>query len=88
MVGTGTAGVISALKAQGYDARLTVALHDLLEAHRAMLVSGQVTYVLHQDLHYAVLSATRMLRALCESVRGALSVSSPRVEIMTAENLA
>jgi LacI family transcriptional regulator len=53
-----------------------------------MLVSGQVTFVLHQDLHYAVLSATRMLRALCESLRGALAVSSPRVEIMTAENLA
>jgi LacI family transcriptional regulator len=88
VVGSGTSGVISALKAQGYDDRLTVVLHDLLEAHRTMLVSGQVTYVLHQDLHYAVLSTTRMLRALCESMRGALSVSSPRVEIMTAENLA
>ena len=88
VVGTGSVGVLRALKAEGHDARLTVAVHDLLEAHRAMLVSGQVTYVLHQDLHYAVLSATRMLRALCESLRGALSVGSPRVEIMTAENLA
>lgn len=88
VVGSGTSGVVNALKAQGYDARLTVALHDLLETHRAMLVSGQVTYVLHQDLHYAVLSATRMLRALCESLRGGLAVSSPRLEIMTAENLA
>jgi LacI family transcriptional regulator len=53
-----------------------------------MLVSGHVTFVLHQDLHYAVQAATRMLRSLCESLRGALSVGSPRVEIMTAENLA
>ena len=88
VVGTGTSGVLAALKSQGHGPALTVTVHDLLEAHRAMLVSGQVTYVLHQDLHYAVLSATRMLRALCESLRGALAVSSPRVEIMTAENLA
>jgi LacI family transcriptional regulator len=88
VVGSGTAGVVRALKAAGYDATLTVAVHDLLDAHRAMLVSGEVTYVLHQDLHYAVLSATRMLRALCESLRGALSVGNPRVEIITAENLA
>lgn len=88
VVGSGSAGVLRALKSEGYDATLTVAVHDLLEAHRAALVSGQVTYVLHQDLHYAVLSAARMLRALCESLRGALSLGSPRVEIMTAENLA
>ena len=88
VVGSGSIGVLRALKAEGYDSRLTVAVHDLLEAHRALLVTGQITYVLHQDLHYAVLSATRMLRALCESLRGALSVGSPRVEIMTAENLA
>lgn len=88
VAGPGTAGVLRALKAAGYGSGLTVAVHELLEAHRSMLVSGQVTYVLHQDVHYAVLSATRMMRALCEAVRGALSVGSPRVEIMTAENLA
>jgi len=88
VVGGGSNGVMRALKSDGYGCTLTVAVHDLLEAHRAMLVSGQVTYVLHQDLHYAVQAATRMLRALCESLRGALSVGNPRVEIMTAENLA
>ncbi|MBL8328373.1 MAG: LacI family DNA-binding transcriptional regulator [Rubrivivax sp.] len=88
VVGAGSAGVLAALKAQAYDGQLTVAVHELLEAHRAMLVSGQVTYVLHQDLHYAVMTAARMLRALCESLRGAMAVSSPGVEIMTAENLA
>jgi LacI family transcriptional regulator len=88
VVGRSSAGVMAALKAEGYDSQCTVAVHDLLEAHRAMLVSGQVSYVLHQDQHYAVMSATRILRALCESLRGALAVNSPGVEIMTAENLA
>jgi LacI family transcriptional regulator len=88
VVGRGSAGVLAALKAEGYDGQFTVAVHDLLEAHRAMLVSGQVSYVLHQDQHYAVMSATRILRALCDSLRGALAVNSPGVEIMTAENLA
>jgi LacI family transcriptional regulator len=43
--------------------------------------------VLHQDLHYGVIAAARVLRGLCENVRGALNVVQPRVEILTAENL-
>jgi LacI family transcriptional regulator len=86
LVGAGTQGVCRALQARATAP--TVAAHDLLEVHRAMLVAGRLTYVLHQDVHYAVMTATRVLRALCEGVRGALSVSNPRVEIMTAENLA
>jgi LacI family transcriptional regulator len=43
--------------------------------------------VLHQDIHYCVLTAARVLRARCENVRGALNVVQPRVEILTAENL-
>jgi len=43
--------------------------------------------VLHQDIHYCISTAARVLRALCESVRGALNVVQPRVEILTAENL-
>ena len=88
IVGAGTHGVSRALQLLGYDGSLTVAVHDLLEVHRAMLVSNAVTYVLHQDVHYAVMAATRVLRALCDGVRGALSVSNPHVEIVTAENLA
>jgi LacI family transcriptional regulator len=34
------------------------------------------------------MNAARVLRALCEGVRGALSVVQPKVEILTAENLA
>jgi LacI family transcriptional regulator len=52
-----------------------------------MLANGDMAYVLHQDIHYCVLTAARVLRGLCENVRGALSVVQPRIEILTAENL-
>jgi LacI family transcriptional regulator len=87
-VGPGSHGVARALRELGYDGSLGFAVHDLLEAHRALLVAGTVSYVLHQDVHYAVLTAARVLRLLCEGVRGALAVSNPRVEILTVENLA
>jgi LacI family transcriptional regulator len=61
--------------------------HGFTALHQAMLVSGALTYVLHQDLHYGVIAAARVLRGLCENVRGALNVVQPRVEILTAENL-
>jgi LacI family transcriptional regulator len=87
-VGPGSHGVSRALQEFGYGPDLGFVVHDLLEAHRALLVSGSVSYVLHQDVHYSVLAAARVLRLLCEGVRGALAVSNPRVEILTAENLA
>jgi LacI family transcriptional regulator len=87
-VGPGSFGIGRALAELGYGHELTFAAHDLLEVHRSMLISGAITYVLDQDVHYAITSAARVLRALCDGVRGALSVSHPRVEILTAENLA
>jgi len=87
-VGPGSHGVQRALAEHGYDSSLGVVAHDLLDVHRAMLISGALTFVLHQDVHYAVTTAARVLRALCEGVRGALAVSNPRVDILTAENLA
>lgn len=87
-VGPGSHGIGRALQEFGYDSTLPVVVHDLLEAHRSMLVSGGASFVLHQDVHYAVLTAAKVLRLLCEEVRGALAVSNPRVEILTAENLA
>jgi LacI family transcriptional regulator len=87
-VGPASHGIARALAEHGYGHELTFAAHDLLEVHRSMLISGAVTYVLDQDVHYAITSAARVLRALCDGVRGALSVSHPRVEILTAENLA
>ena len=87
-VGPGSHGVSRALQEFGYDSSLGFAVHDLLEMHRSLLVANVVSYVLQQDVHYAVMTAAKVLRLLCEEVRGALAVSNPRIEIITAENLA
>lgn len=86
-VGAGTAGVVQALLANASSHRPGLIAHDFTDEHQALLVGGALSYVLHQDIHYCVLTAARVLRNLCENVRGALSVVQPRVEILTAENL-
>jgi LacI family transcriptional regulator len=86
-VGAGSVGVVRALDALGIAEQVAVVAHDFTEQHRALLSSGGFAYVLHQDIHYCVLAAARVLRALCENVRGALNVVQPRFEILTAENL-
>jgi LacI family transcriptional regulator len=86
-VGSGSAGVARALAGAGLSAQVGVAVHDFTEEHRGLLGAGALSYVLHQDIHYCVLTAARVLRALCENVRGALNVVQPRIEILTAENL-
>jgi LacI family transcriptional regulator len=86
-VGTGSAGLARALDGAGLAGLAPMAAHDLTEAHRVLLSSGGFAYLLTQDIHYCVGAAARVLRALCENVRGALSVVQPRVEILTAENL-
>jgi LacI family transcriptional regulator len=86
-VGSGSAGLVRALEAAGLSGTVGVAAHDFTDDHRALLGSGGLSYVLSQDIHYCVLAAARVLRALCENVRGALNVVQPRVEILTAENL-
>ena len=86
-VGSGTAGVVWALADMGLEHSQGLVAHDFTELHRSLLISGELAYVLHQDNHYCVLSAARVLRGLCENVRGALNVVQPRVEILTAENL-
>ena len=86
-VGSGSAGVARALHAAGLAAQVGVVAHDFTEEHRALLGANGLSYVLHQDIHYCVLTAARVLRALCENVRGALNVVQPRIEILTAENL-
>jgi LacI family transcriptional regulator len=87
-IGPGSHGVSRALQEFGYDSSLGFVVHDLLEMHRSLLVSNVVSYVLQQDMHYAIMTAAKVLRLLCEEVRGALAVSNPRIEILTAENLA
>lgn len=86
-VGSGSAGLARALETAGLGSPVGFAAHDFTDAHRALLGSNGLSYVLHQDIHYCVLAAARVLRALCENVRGALNVVQPRVEILTAENL-
>ena len=87
-VGSGSAGVARALEsARPGRQRAGVVAHDLTDEHRSLLGANGLAYVLHQDIHYCVLTAARVLRALCENVRGALNVVQPRVEILTAENL-
>lgn len=87
-VGPGSHGVSRALQELDQDYAPGFVVHDLLEMHRTLLVSNVVSYVLHQDVYYSVMTAARVLRLLCEEVRGALAVSNPRIEILTVENLA
>jgi LacI family transcriptional regulator len=86
-VGAGGAGVARAISDCGLGDCAGVIAHDVTDEHRHLLGAGKLHYLLHQDIHYCVLAAARVLRALCENVRGALNVVQPRVEILTAENL-
>jgi LacI family transcriptional regulator len=86
-VGGATAGTAKALALLGLTTEVPLVAHDLTSTHQTMLVDGALAFVLHQDVHYCVLTAARTLRGLCENIRGAPSVVQPRVEILTAENL-
>jgi LacI family transcriptional regulator len=86
-VGSGSIGMARALGDAGLADTVAMIAHDLSDQHRALLSSGGFAYLLTQDIHYCVGAAARVLRALCENVRGALNVVQPRVEILTAENL-
>jgi LacI family transcriptional regulator len=86
-VGSGSAGVARAIESLGLTGGVGVVAHDFTDEHRALLGANGLAYVLHQDIHYCISAAARVLRALCENVRGALNVVQPRIEILTAENL-
>ncbi len=86
-VGCGSAGLARALAGAGLGGLAGMVAHDLTDEHRTLLSGGGFAYLLTQDIHYCVGVAARVLRALCENVRGALNVVQPRVEILTAENL-
>ena len=87
VVGSGAAGVARALADVGIGQHAAIAAHDFTDEHRTLLATDRLAFVLHQDIHYCVLAAARVLRASCENVRGALNVVQPRIEILTAENL-
>jgi LacI family transcriptional regulator len=86
-VGIASDGVARALQSLDIGSEIAMVAHDLSDEHRALLARGDFAYLLHQDIRYCVLTAARVLRALCENVRGALNVVQPRIEILTAENL-
>lgn len=86
-VGAGSAGVARALAALGLQSQVSVIAHDVTDLHRSLLGSDQLAYVLDQNIHYCVLSAAKVLQALCENVRGAIRVAPPQLNILTAENL-
>jgi LacI family transcriptional regulator len=86
-LGAGADGVAAALSTWGLATSVGVVAHDATQAHVDLLAGGGVAYVLHQDIHYSVLAAARILRGLCDNVRGALNVVQAKVEILTAENL-
>lgn len=86
-VGSGSVGVARAIESLGLTGSVGVVAHDFSDEHRALLGANGLAYVLHQDIHYCISAAARVLRALCENVRGALNVVQPRIEILTAENL-
>jgi LacI family transcriptional regulator len=86
-VGGAIKGVSRALKTLNITAQVPLIAHDLTVSNQSMLLDGSLAYALHQDVHYCVLTAARVLRGLCDNVRGAPSVVQPRVEILTAENL-
>ncbi|MES1162454.1 MAG: LacI family DNA-binding transcriptional regulator, partial [Rhizobacter sp.] len=78
-VGSGSVGLVRALQALELAGTVGLVAHDFTDTHRSLLGSGPLSYVLHQDIHYCVLTAARVLRALCENVRGALNVVQPRI---------
>ena len=86
-VGSGSGGVARAIESLGLTGHVGVVAHDFTDEHRSLLGANGLAYVLHQDIHYCISAAARVLRALCENVRGALNVVQPRIEILTAENL-
>ena len=77
-VGSGSAGVARAIESLGLTGSVGVVAHDFTDEHRALLGANGLAYVLHQDIHYCISTAARVLRALCENVRGALNVVQPR----------
>lgn len=92
-VGSATLGVVAAVQALRRSHKthggnsIPIVAHDFSDVHRRLLESGALAYVLAQDIHYCVQSATRVLQALCGNVRGAIDAVPPRIEILTAENL-
>jgi LacI family transcriptional regulator len=86
-VGCASSGVLKGLVQDGGTTSIGSVAHDLTQENHQLLIGGELSYLLHQDIYYCVTTAAKVLQALCENVRGALKVAQPRIEILTAENL-
>ncbi len=86
-IGSCTYGVMRALRSAGAGLDCASVAHDLTEGNRRLLAAGSLSFVLHQDLHDCVMTATKALLALRESLRGPPIAVPPRLEIFTSENL-
>lgn len=86
-IGSCTYGVMRALRSAGVGPDCASVAHDLTEGNRRLLAAGTLSFVLHQDLHDCVMTATKALLALRESLRGPPIAVPPRLEIFTSENL-
>jgi LacI family transcriptional regulator len=86
-IGSCAYGVTRAVRAAGFGADFASVAHDLSEGNRRLLVNGSLSFVLHQDVHDCVMTATKALLALRESLRGPPIAVPPRLEILTSENL-
>ena len=49
-VGSGSVGVTRALESAGLTSEIGIAVHDMTDAHRALLGAGALSYVLHQNI--------------------------------------
>lgn len=85
--GLSAESIVSALHRMKLAGAVTCIAHDLSLAHRSLLISGELNYVLNQDSYYGITLSARVLREICEHVRGALNFTRPRTEIITVENL-
>lgn len=83
---TYTVGVVRALNELAMKQKPGFVVHDLTDIHQTLLSRGDLSYVLDQDNQYCISTAAKVLRALCENVRGAIQIVKPRIEILTAEN--
>ncbi|MEY4882266.1 MAG: hypothetical protein RIS34_120 [Pseudomonadota bacterium] len=87
VVGLGVAGLVRSLAQMALAGKQRIVAHDHTDVHASLLATGDIDFLLYQDIHYCISTAANALRKLCENARGALNIVQPRVEILTVENL-
>jgi LacI family transcriptional regulator len=85
--GAGEAALTRALRAAGLSGRLVRIDHELTQAARAGLVSGEIDAVITQDVGHLARSAVRVLRALSDGAPIDPAQERIRIEIVIRETL-